>query len=688
MQATILIIDDEPANIASLAEALGKEHTIRVASSGKEGIEAAKVPPLPDLILLDIIMPEISGYEVCTYLKGNPDLSHIPIIFITGKSSVQDEITGLEMGAEDYLIKPFNLRLVQQRVKAHLRRTAELTLRESRRLYKNIIDQGMDAFVMVSEDRKQIVQYNRQAYEGLGYTENEFQKLTLPDIQEKHSADAEKQINSILEKGSGIFEARHITKTREHLYVMVSVRAVEVGGKRYFVDIWRDQTQQRQAEEKLNYLSLHDQLTGLANRRQLIERVTRSINRQKRTAEGFAVHFIDIHHFKGINDSYGNETGDAILKAVGKKLKQIVRDLDIVARLGADEFAIVQTGIKRADQAVMLVERILEGFKEPFDTVSGKIRIDISIGVVACDQQTGSSVNEIIKNGEVALNLAREKGHGQYAFHTKTLTEQYTRRLFIGAELKKALETKQGLFVVFQPQVIVADTPQIIGVEALVRWINKEEFISPAEFIPIAEERGLICSLGAFVLCQSCIQWKSWTEKHGFKIKLAVNVAPQEIVAPGYTDQVMAILKETEMPAEYLELEITEHSFAMGDDSVKKVMDKLVAQGVTFSIDDFGTGFSSLLYLKQLPVTKLKIAREFIADMEEDATSEIVNATITMAHGLGLVSLAEGVEKESQINLLKKAGCQQVQGFHYYKPMPADEFTDLLSGKKKKDKND
>lgn len=679
-KTTVLIVDDEPANITVLAEALREQYIIRVAGTGQQAIDAAQLHPLPGVILLDIVMPGIDGYEVCSYVKSHPALHHIPVIFVTGQSSIEDEIKGLELGAEDYLRKPFNLTLVKQRVKAHLHRyLVEKALKESEHRYHIIIEQALDAIILMTGDRKNMVEFNKQAYESLGYTKQEFQGLSLEEIEKDPSHIMQQHLENILREGGGVYETRYCTKGQETRDVLVSVRAIELDGKQFFIHIWHDQTEQIKTQGRLEYLALHDELTGLPNRRSFLKHLNLAINRLSRTGEGFAVHIIDIDHFKDINDSFGHETGDLLLRSAGRRLLDNVRELDVVARYGSDEFAVLQTGVNTASLAVLLADKNIDHFNKPFLLHNKKIETSISVGIATCEQTDGYTAVNMLEYAEIALTLAKKKGNGDYAFHSKELTLQHHRRFLIGTELKKELDNNQGLFLVFQPQVDITASEKIVGAEVLLRWQNSEHgFISPGEFIPIAEERGLIDRVGEFVLRKSCYQWQAWNKDHNIQIKLAVNVAPEEIGTLGFSDRVLSILSETGMPPEYLELEITERSFAMGRSTVKETMLELVAHGISFSIDDFGTGFSSLLYLQQLPIQKLKIAMEFIQDLHRSTTAEIVTATITMAHGLGLIALAEGVEEESQFIYLKQLGCQQIQGYYCHKPMKEDEFVNAL----------
>lgn len=445
-----------------------------------------------------------------------------------------------------------------------------------------------------------------------------------------------------------------------------------------YVGISSDITEQKNSEERLNFLAYHDTLTGLPNRVLLNERLEQSILRAKRRQEKLAVIFIDLDHFKTINDSLGHLAGDDLLVQLGERLPQPLRAFDLIARISGDEFAVVMEDIGHVDNVINVVEKIMVVFDIPFWVAETEVKITGSLGI-SIFPQDGNSAEELLRNADTAMYQSKELGRNSYNFYTSELTEKATEHLFLDNALRGALD-REEFSLVYQPQVKLS-TAKIIGLEVLLRWRHEElGLVSPAKFIPIAETSGQIRSIGVWVLEQSCWQAKRWLDK-GLKFgRIAVNVSGVQFRAGNFVSIVKSILEKTGLPPTVLELEVTESFIMEHKSSVVGQLMQLQAMGIEISIDDFGTGYSSLSYLKRLPVNKLKIDKSFIDEMPDNANDDaIAEAVIAMARAIGLGSLAEGIETEEQYQALIAKGCQFGQGYLFSRPLPAEEIEKFFS---------
>ncbi|SFL56055.1 putative bifunctional diguanylate cyclase/phosphodiesterase [Rugamonas rubra] len=436
--------------------------------------------------------------------------------------------------------------------------------------------------------------------------------------------------------------------------------------------ISRDVTERRRAEEKIEYLAHFDALTGLPNRVQLAERAGYAISLAQRNNEHLALMFLDLDHFKDVNDTLGHSVGDAVLVGLAKRLLAELRVEDTVSRLGGDEFILlVHAGDARGLSQV--VEKVLALVARPHQVEQHQLTLTGSIGI-ALYPADGKDLEELVKCADAAMYRAKKNGRNGYCFFTAEMQARTARHMRIVGALRQALRLAQ-LAVHYQPQFAARDG-RIVGAEALLRWQHPElGTVSPAEFIPAAEESGLILELGEWVLRTAVRQAKDWMDAGMAPLVMAVNLSAVQFRHPNLPDLVRAILREVGLAPEYLELELTESGAMQDPPSAIAVMNKLREQGVRMSIDDFGTGYSSLSYLKKFKVYKLKIDQSFVRDISTDPEDKaIVVAIINMAKGLGLQTIAEGVETPAQLEFLRQQGCDEMQGYHYSRPLPAAQF--------------
>ena len=439
--------------------------------------------------------------------------------------------------------------------------------------------------------------------------------------------------------------------------------------------VYDDITEQKRAEERIHYLANFDPLTGLPNRTLLNDHLKYALSLAKRSIGNLALMFLDLDHFKDINDTLGHSVGDSLLIELAKRLRSLLREEDTVTRLGGDEFILLLPGVN-AQGAVFVAQKLLDTIAEPYQIEEYDLTLTVSIGI-ALYPDDGVDLETLSKSADIAMYQAKNEGRQSYRFFTPEMQARSVRNLQLVNALRQAI-SKEQLLTHYQPQISMK-TGRIIGAEALLRWQHPElGLVSPAEFIPIAEDSGLILSVGEWVLRCAVRQAKSWMDNGFSPLIMAVNLSAAQFRNSDLPDLVTRILDEEGLPPEYLELELTEGVAMNNPQSAIAVMNDIHGRGVRMSIDDFGTGYSSLSYLKKFKVYKLKIDQSFVRDISTDGEDRaIVNGVISLAKSLGLKTIAEGVETLEQLDFLREQGCDEIQGYLFSKPLPAELFQDL-----------
>ncbi len=557
------------------------------------------------------------------------------------------------------------------------RKQAELALRESEARYRRMFLANPHPMWLYDLETLHFLAVNDAAVAHYGYSEAEFLTMTIADIRPEE--DVPRLIDNLKQlKGDAQRQAvwRHRKKDGTLIDVEISSHMLEFEGRRAKVVLAHDITERKQAEERIHYLANFDPLTGLPNRTQLNDHLKYALSLAKRSNGHLALIFLDLDHFKDINDTLGHSVGDALLIEVAGRLRLMLREEDTVTRLGGDEFILLLPGVD-ALGAANVAQKLLDAVVESYLIELHDLTLTASIGI-ALYPGDGVDLEALCKSADIAMYRAKQEGRQCYRFFTPEMQARSMRNLQLVNALRHALEQEQ-LQVYYQPQVSMPGG-RIIGAEALLRWRHPEfGMVSPAEFIPVAESSGLILPIGEWVLRCAVRQVKAWIDDGHAPLIIAVNLSAVQFHHPDLPELVTRILDEEGLPPEYLELELTEGVAMHNPQGAIAVMNNLHERGVRMSIDDFGTGYSSLSYLKKFKVYKLKIDQSFVRDISSNSEDKaIVSAIINLAKSLGLQTIAEGVETAGQLAFLREQGCDEMQGYLFSKPVPREQFEELL----------
>jgi diguanylate cyclase (GGDEF)-like protein/PAS domain S-box-containing protein len=536
--------------------------------------------------------------------------------------------------------------------------------------------------IMVTDASNRIIQVNQSLLQMLGYQEDEVIGNTPAMFASgRHDQAFYQQMwQELAEQGHWQGEVWNRRKNGEIYPELLSINSILDATQQvsHYVAVFADITQLKASEQELAYLAHHDVLTDLPNRLLMSSRLQNAVDLAKRDQHQFAVLMMDLDRFKYINDSFGHPSGDELLKLVAASLKQRLRDIDTVARFGGDEFIILLEQLHQSEDAARFATQLIKDMSHPWLlSNNAEVRIGASIGISVYPDH-GSDGETLLSNADAALYRAKEQGRGRFAYYSDDLTLYARQRIDLEARLRGALAQQQFL-VYYQPQTDIK-TGQIVGAEALIRWNDPVEgLISPALFIPIAEDTGLIGVIGDWVLTETCRQGALWRKLGLPDLKLAVNLSSHQFSHGDIGARTKEVLQQTGFPAELLELELTESAIMSREQQAEIVLSDLHAMGIKLAIDDFGTGYSSFAHLQRYQLDVLKIDKSFIDDVAHNSESQaIVTAIISMAHILGLKALAEGVEQQAQLDYLSMQGCDYYQGYLRSKPLPAEQFEQLL----------
>jgi len=593
----VLLVNDHPASLMALESVLVRKHVetdyeVVTAQSGEEALRHVLQQQFA-VILLDVSMPGMDGFETAQIIHSHPRSATVPIIFVTAHyADEMHRLKGYQKGAVDYLFTPIIPQILQNKVA----------------VFVDLAKKNLQLQLQAAE----LAELNR-------------------DLQVQRMKDL-KEVNAALQ--------------------------AEI-------------VERRQAEERAHGLATRDPLTGLYNRRSLMERLEQAITRVNRASGGLALLFLDMDRFKAVNDTLGHGVGDALLNLVAARISGAVRESDVVARLGGDEFVVLMEGLPDYPDAASVARKIVQANSAPFEIGAHVLKTSVSIGISVYPQD-GDDVQTLMKHADLAMYHAKQQARGSVQFFHEELNARVQERALLEQELQQALD--RGEFELhYQPKVEIMSS-RVVGLEALLRWRHPRlGMIASSQFVQQAADSGLLAPIGRWVIAAACAQMQAWQRnKDMANLPIAINIALPQIDAE-LPAHMLDMLREHGLPPRLLHLELTESMLMRDLDRAGSMLRQMSEGGITIAIDDFGSGYSSLSVLKSLPIDILKIDQSFIRDLGKSAgDTAIVAAVVSMARALALRVVAEGVETREQLALLKSLGCDEYQGYYYSKPLPAD----------------
>ncbi|MEK6663055.1 MAG: EAL domain-containing protein [Pseudomonadota bacterium] len=636
-----------------------------------------------DIVISDHVMPRFSSTAALAVLKASG--KDLPFIIVSGTIGEELAVSAMKAGASDYVLKGNLARLLpaieREVADAAVRRRAEHEAKESEERFRATFSQAAVGIAQVAPDGRWL-RVNQRLCDIVGYSEAELLGKTFQDITYPDDLDTDLEyVRQMLagEIRTFTMEKRYIRKDGALVWINLTVSLVRAadGSPKYFISVIEDISRRKVTEAQLMHLATHDHLTHLPNRSLLQDRITQAIAHAERAERQMAVLFLDLDRFKNINDSLGHDVGDKLIIVLAERLRGIVRSGDTVARVGGDEFVIVITELQYETQAENVARKVLEVLAEPEVVDGTELFLNGSIGI-SLYPRDGRDCHTLLKNADAAMYRAKEAGRNQFQFFTQAMNANAVHRLTLENELRHALE-REEFSLHYQPQIDLANGA-VVGMEALLRWHSPTRgMVSPAEFIPLAEESGLIVPIGEWVLRTACAQNKAWLNAGMQSLRVAVNISARQCRFNSLTKLVERVLADTGLDACHLELEITESLLMDNPEESASTLHDLNQMGIQLAIDDFGTGYSSLSYLKRFPIHTLKIDQSFVRDITSDPDdAAIVKAVIAMARSLKLRVVAEGVETAEQLEFLRAHDCEGMQGYYFSKPMPTEQFVPWL----------
>lgn len=672
----ILAVDDAPANLQLLVAALRTEYRVTTATDGASALQAAGRDDMPALILLDVMMPGLSGYEVLKTLRAQAETCHIPVILITGNTSPEDELEGLDLGADDYVTKPVAIPILKARIRNILKhRQTEEQLDLAARVLENT-SEG----IVITDAATYIVEVNQAYCQIMGYSREEIIGEKPSKVRSgRHGPEFFAEMWRCLnDNGRWVGEIWNRRKNGEVFPKWLTIDAIRNarGQPTHYIGVFSDISQLKEAEAKLEKLAYFDALTGLPNRIMFRDRLEREVTAYRRNGQMAGVFFLDLDRFKNVNDTLGHAAGDQLLVEVAQRLRNELRENDTVARLAGDEFTVILRDVRDADACARVAKTIVEKMAEPIIITDTELFVGISIGIALLPDD-GLDADTLLRHADVAMYHAKQAGRSQYRFYDAPMDARTHAHLTLDADLRRALE-RQELVVHYQPQVDVT-TGHLVAAEALLRWNHPVHGMTlPAQFIPLAEDNGLILPLSEWMLHTVCRQVADWTKAGLAGFPVTVNFSARQFRQENLARRIRDIVDAWGIAAEAIEIEITESTAMDNAEAMVPLLKSLADVGFRIAIDDFGSGYFSLPYLKRFPVYKLKMGRSFVMDIPGDANhSAITSAVIGLAKSLGLSVMAVGVETPAQRDFLRALGCDCQQGYLYGEPVAPSTFETL-----------
>lgn len=701
--ATILVADDDPLMRLMSVEHL-EEHgyTVVEAENGLEAFDVSRECS-PDLILLDVQMPKLDGFDVCSRLRQTSECSHVPVVMVTGLDDKDAIRRAYEAGATDFIAKPVNFAILTHRVKYILRSHANVQALRRHELQLANVQRIAKLGYWKWDSRSERVTWTEEALEISGQTleqacESLRSMAALLDPGERTEVRA--AFVKTLRSGQPLSLEHRLQcpdGSQRVVHHEVELSRPANGSEVELTGVLQDITERRRTEEKIFRLTNYDDLTGLPNRKLLLERLALCTSAAQSHGSKVAILALGLDRFRNVNDSLGHRAGDRLIVQVAERLGGAVRrgmppyadlvaqyradagahdEMRTLARLDGDQFLLVLSPIDSSADAARAASRVLAVLDSPFDVDGTEVALTGSMGIILYPDDARTPA-DLLTAADNAMRRAKVRGRNNYAFFSQGAQEESSRHLRLETAVRSAID--EGEFCVYYQPKVQADTGRVVGLEALLRWPQKDgSFISPTEFIPIAEDLGAINRIGKWVMLESCRQLKCWADQ-GFDLTMSVNLSPAQFLDSALPADIEKVIHVTNVDPGKVEFELTESVLVNDFDSAMSTMNRLRALGVLLAIDDFGTGYSSLSYLRQFPFDVLKIDRSFVDEVaESESAAAIVHGIVHLAHVLGMYVVAEGVETEAQAKVIRAAKCEAIQGFLYARPMPAEEVTPWL----------
>ena len=696
----ILVVDDEPLILEGLRRLLeSRQYEVMTAGGGCEALIAIGKQQF-DVILLDLGMPDLDGNEVLRFV--NERSPGTPVIVVSGDSTIDAAIRALRGGATDFVRKPYEPEELLRRIDNTLkRRQLEMEnnhilqrLQQSEKWHRFLVNSSPDfiytldcegRFTFVNERVESLVGYRPDELLGKHYSliihEDDLPRAEHVFNERRAGDRSARNIEIRLKCNPGMRRPRLMNGRCKSVELTATGMYDEEASpfERRFIGSYgvaKDITERKQAEETVHYQAYHDLLTGLPNRSLFRDHLGLMLAQARRNQKPLAVLSLDLDHFKVINDSLGHTIGDDLLLAVGARLRQCLREGDTLARLGGDEFAVLLPTLVSRGDVEHISRKIIQVLSKPVYVKGHEIYISVSIGACVAPDD-GDMIDALIRQAEIAMYQAKSQGRSRLQFWEPGMQAPYSERMQLEADLRRALARNE--FVLFYQPQVDARTGEVRGFEALLRWWHPQRgLLTPADFIPVAEESGVIVPIGDWVLRQAGAQMAEWQKAGLPPVRLSVNISARQLESTDFVDSVMRALQVYALDGSLIELEITE-SLLMRDFEANAIkLGRLSASGVRLAIDDFGTGYSSFKYLSRFPIHTLKIDQSFVQDIEREENQSIVNAMIAMGRGMNLNVVAEGVETAAQLERLQQMRCHEIQGHYFSGPVSSHEAAQML----------
>ncbi len=695
----LLYVEDDKLLSAAMYKTLNEFfNSVTVAYDGDEGLELYKKSPF-DIVLTDIMMPKMDGRQMARSIREINPKQSIIVLSANEESAYLMEL--IEIGIHKFVQKPPNLqRLAEALLELavninNAKKVAQLALEtkdelaESKELLRNIID-TVPVRIFWKDKNSKYLGANKLFAKDAGF-KHQSELIGKSDFDLPWQDEAQGYIDddrAVIENGKEkiSYEEEQTLPNGKKSWLTTSKTPLRnenneiVGVLGSYMDITPQKEAMfsvQKARDALGYQAEHDMLTGLPNRTLYFDRLHQSIKKSARNNTKTAIIFIDLDRFKEINDSLGHATGDWVVRLLGKRLKSYIRGVDTLARFGGDEFLILIESVDDLKDVKEVLTKLVHSMEKPFDVHGHSLHLTLSAGV-SIYPDDGNDPESLIRNADTAMYKAKDEGRNTYRFYTKEMTQQSLSHMVMSKNIRDALDNKEFM-VYYQPQ-IDAKENKLLGMEALIRWKTSDgKFISPAEFIPVAEAYGLIDKIGKYVFAEASAQITQWYAKGYNPGRMAINLSAIELQQKEFVKDIKAEIDSINCKPQWLELEITEGYTMKHPEAAIKMLNEIKDLGIKLSIDDFGTGYSSLSYLKKLPIHKLKIDQSFVAEIPGNSNDEaIVDSIISLAKTMNFKVIAEGVETKQQLEFLIQKGCHNIQGYYYSRPMPANEMEEFI----------